>query len=369
MAEKTEILWTDSTFNPWWGCQKVGPGCDNCYAETLDKRTGGAHWGPGAERRRTSAHNWNDPIRWNKREFFQCNACGKRGFGEPYEDFNQATGGKLDDGHSCDACGSRDMEPTRQRVFCASMADVFDNEVPRQWRYDLLWLISNTPNLYWILLTKRIGNAAAMLESECDRMGFPWGEQRWPNVWLGATIVNQPEADRDIQKLLAVPAAKRFLSMEPLLGPVDVERHLICMVCQTRGRVSTKFDYASENDECAVCGNSDWGGIDWVIVGGESGPKARPMYPGWARSLRDQCQAAGVAYFFKQWGEWEIASAANGHYGSVMPESGEKFIWVTPAGNTQACSCSNPGAYAMARVGKKAAGRLLDGREWNGVPA
>src|ERR1035437_6659326 len=114
MAEKTEILWTDSTFNPWWGCQKVGPGCDNCYAETLDKRTGGAHWGPGAERRRTSAHNWNDPIRWNKQKFMECQGCGRRG--------TEAELLAVDESE-CDCW--KYMVPARRRVFCASMADVF----------------------------------------------------------------------------------------------------------------------------------------------------------------------------------------------------------------------------------------------------
>lgn len=297
MSENTKIEWCDHTFNGWEGCQKAGPGCDHCYAETRNARFGGGtaiNWGPGAPRRRTSVQNWNKPIAWNKQHqaFF-------------------AEHGR------------------RQRVFCASLADVFDNAVPREWRYDLLWLIANTPNLDWLLLTKRIGNAAAMLESECARMGFPWSAERWPHVWIGATIVNQEEADRDIPKLLAVPAAKRFLSMEPLLGPVEIPNFLC--------------EYPEDEDGAPYQGH-----IDWVIVGGESGPGARPMHPDWARSLRDQCAAAGVPYMFKQWGEW-LGTMQDGNPGAV---------------EMQLNASDSP-----VRVGKKAAGRLLDGREWNGVPS
>ena len=168
MSANSAIEWTDHTFNPWWGCQKVGPGCDHCYAETLDKRTGGQHWGPGAERRRTSVKNWHDPVRWNK----------------------QADAFFAEHGR-------------RQRVFCASMADVFDNAVDPQWRDDLFALILATPNLDWLLLTKRIGNVGNMLPVPFDF------DKHYPNVWIGATIVNQEEADRDIPKLLAVTAAQR----------------------------------------------------------------------------------------------------------------------------------------------------------------
>lgn len=243
MSENTKIEWTDHTFNPWWGCQKVGPGCDHCYAEALDKRTGGQHWGPGAERRRTSIKNWNDPVRWNK----------------------QADAFFAEHGR-------------RQRVFCASMADVFDNAVPAEWRDDLWQLIWDTPNLDWLLLTKRIGNVGPMLPEE-------WGNgmiDHWPHVWIGVTIVNQEEADRDIPKLLASPAHKRFLSMEPLLGPVDIPMF-----------------YAPQHG-ARIEDGAQSPKIDWVIVGGESGPGARPMHPDWARSLHDQCEAAGVPFFMKQ---------------------------------------------------------------------
>ena len=145
MSANTKIEWTDHTFNPWWGCQKVGPGCDHCYAETLDKRTGGQHWGPGAERRRTSVKNWNDPVRWNKQEFWVCEECGQRGTDK---DLAKTKG---------QPCHHEMTAPVRQRVFCASMADVFDNAVPVEWRMDLFKLIADTPNLDWLILTKRIG--------------------------------------------------------------------------------------------------------------------------------------------------------------------------------------------------------------------
>ena len=243
MSEHTEISWTDATFNPWEGCQKVGPGCDHCYAETRNARYAGGkaiNWGPGAPRRRTSVSNWNLPRRWNREHdaFF-------------------AEHGR------------------RRRVFCASLADVFDNAVPVQWRRDLFDLIEATPNLDWLLLTKRIGNARSLYGEAYLDSARPWPA----NVWLGATVVNQEEADRDIPKLLAVPARVRFLSIEPMLGPISLD----CF---------------------PVYGEDERPLLHWVICGGESGLGARPMHPDWARSLRDQCASAGVPFHFKQWGGW-----------------------------------------------------------------
>jgi protein gp37 len=256
MAENTKIEWAHHTFNPWEGCQKVGPGCDHCYAENRNARFGGGvaiNWGPGAPRRRTSASNWQQPIKWNAEA--------------------QRLG-------------------IRYRVFCASLADVFDNAVDPQWRADLFSLIKSTPDLDWLLLTKRIGNVGNMLPVPFDF------DKHYPNVWLGATITSQEEADRDIPKLLAVPAAKRFLSMEPLLGPVDIG-----LLCENW---STDILMDPETGACECCKRCDYTGIgndiDWVIVGGESGPGARPMHPDWARSLRDQCEAAGVPFMMKQMG-------------------------------------------------------------------
>lgn len=266
MSENTKIEWADHTFNPWEGCQKVGPGCDHCYAETRNARFGGGvatNWGPGAPRRRTSEANWRKPIKWNAK-------AARLGI--------------------------------RYRVFCASLADVFDNHVVQAWRDDLFALIATTPNLDWLLLTKRIGNAPAMLRSavqDVERNAkSPEAYWPWPNVWLGITICNQEEADRDIPKLLAVPAAKRFLSMEPLLGPVDLTSIDVMggdgVIFPLKGTTDCVDDEGAPADDIPA--------LDWVIVGGESGPGARPMHPDWARSLRQQCDAAGVPFFMKQMG-------------------------------------------------------------------
>ena len=285
MAENTKIEWADHTFNPWIGCTKVGPGCDHCYAERQDRhrKWTPAGWGDGAPRHRTSEANWEKPLRWD-----------------------------------------RDAERLgiRYRVFCASLADVFDNKVDPDWRADLFRLISQTPHLDWLLLTKRISNAKSMIDRAMTdghlrtAGAAPWP---WPNVWLGATIVNQEEADRDIQKLLKIPATVHFLSMEPLLGPVDLA-------------------FTDYSDGMIVEKMHD---IDWVIVGGESGPHAREMRPNWARSIRDQCRQYSVPFLFKQWGEYAPSVSILDSYTRDL----------------------------MFRVGKKKAGRELDGETFTEFPA
>lgn len=320
MAENTKIEWAHHTFNPWIGCTKVSPGCDHCYAEAdFDKRRHIVQWGAGQTRKRTAPSTWSMPIKWN---------------------------------------AEAERLGIRYRVFCASLADVFDNEVEESWRLDLIWLIHKTPNLDWLLLTKRIGNAKSMLTEAIVQLD-PAGE--WPvplpNVWVGATITNQEEANRDIPKLLAVPAAKRFLSMEPLLGPVDLERP----------RPGPDLDQGGGRMIC-----QPWliqSGIDWVIVGGESGHQARPMYPDWARSLRDQCQRAGVPFLFKQWGEWTPGENVERERGTVdtafLFEDGW-HIYPLNLATDYGHIDDQPDLY---RVGKKAAGRHLDGRTWDEVPA
>lgn len=282
MSENTKIEWADHTFNPWTGCTKVSPACDHCYAEGWAKRSGHVQWGPHAERRRTTPKIWKGPRDWNDQaEAFQA------------------------------------QHGRRQRVFCASLADVFDNAAPREWRDDLATLILDTPDLDWLLLTKRIGNAGAML-GEMFLDGPP------DNIRVGATICNQPEAERDIVKLLAL-GIPNFLSIEPMLGPVDLDTIYNSDFGEGQpylhpllGRVSD-----GQGDSCSAPA------IDWVICGGESGPGSRPMHPDWARSLRDQCASAGVPFHFKQWGEWRDG----------------------------------------ARITKAIAGRLLDGAEHNGFPS
>jgi protein gp37 len=315
VADRTEIAWCDSTFNPWIGCTKVGPGCDHCYAERdMDHRRHRVTWGAGKERSRTSADYWKQPLRWNRAEFVECADCDWRGELKGTES-------------GCQACLSVCIGPARRRVFCASLADVFDNEVPPSWRAELFSLIRATPNLDWLLLTKRIGNAVQMIDKAGGWSGidFTTGATRnpLPNVWLGATVVNQAEAVRDIPKLMETPAAVRWLSVEPMLGPIDF---------------TEVPDPREHGRACRF--------VDWVVVGGESGPDARPMHPEWARRLRDQCLIVGIPFLFKQWGEW-IGDA-------VSLDDSRMHHW--PDG---ACSF---------RAGKKAAGRRLDGRLYDDFP-
>ncbi len=323
MSENTKIEWADHTYNHWIGCNPISPGCANCYAADWAKRYGRDF----ATRTRTKTAG--DPVKWNKQ----------------HDTFFAEHG-------------------RRQRVFCASVSDVFDNQVDPQWRVDLFELIRATPNLDWLLLTKRIGNAQAMIDATISDMDIghsvPFAAWPYPNVWIGATIVNQEEADRDIPKLLAVPAAKRFLSMEPLLGPVDLRYIDINGDCEiyplkgTTNCVDGDFEPAP-----------DLPALDWVIVGGESGPGARPMHPDWARDLRDQCEAAGVPFLFKQWGEWSpgnAMAAAKASESIRVERSGTVHPW-PPTFDLAS------GDWCMHRVGKKAAGRELDDRTWDGFPA
>ena len=221
MAENSGIEWTHHTFNPWIGCTKVSPACDHCYAEAWDNRFGGERWGPHAARTRTKT--WGNPVKWQKRA--------------------QAEG-------------------VRYRVFCASLADVFDNHksILPAWRRELWELIRQCPDLDWLLLTKRPQNIVRFLPDD-------WGDG-YRNVWLGTTAENQVEWDRRWPHLANAPARIRFFSCEPLLGPIEM-----------RGG----------------------GQLHWMITGGESGVNYRPANPDWFRSLRDQCAMLDVPFLFKQW--------------------------------------------------------------------
>lgn len=317
MAIESKIEWTDATFNPWIGCTKISPACDHCYASvSTPTRRFGVKWGAGEERRRTAPSNWQLPLRWNAQhdQFFAENG-------------------------------------RRRRVFCASLADVFDNEVDPAWRADLFALIEATPDLDWLLLTKRIGNVSKMAPASWVGGPVQHGPDPanihggWPaNVWLGATICNQAEADRDIPKLLATRAAVKFLSMEPLLGEVDL--------AYPESLFPNGPAMCCSGHECG-CGGQPTDppllyGLDWVIVGGESGHGARPMNPTWARLLRDQCAAYRVPFLFKQWGEWAPydRSLADGSAHAV-PYSTD---------------------LPMQNFGKKLAGRHLDGVLHDGYP-
>lgn len=336
MAANSNIEWTDHTFNPWVGCTKVGPGCDHCYAEGWAKRAGkaaGVEW--GGERRRTSEANWRQPLKWNEQA---------------------------------------QREGLRFRVFCASLADVFDNQVPAKWRADLFALIEKTPHLDWLLLTKRVGNVTPMMIDVAaslfwmDRLGtgaLP------SNVWLGATVVNQEEADRDVPKLLRVPARVHFLSIEPMLGPIDLRRIVLseCPIDLTEhGRASYPGLQRVAIVVNALKGSKQLGmaPLSWVIAGGESGPAARLMHPEWPRSLRDQCARAVVPFLFKQWGEWAPAESINDDDKRNLAERWINVDGFEPAPGQGADFFR--GDEVLYRAGKKAAGRQLDGQLHDGIP-
>ena len=239
MGENSSIEWCHHTHNIVWGCQRVSPGCQHCYAETLAKRYGHDVWGPAktTARREMSAAYWQQPHKWNR-------AAQQAG--------------------------------ERARVFCGSMSDVFEDHPTNADARERLWpLIDATPWLDWLLLTKRPESISRMLP-------VAWLDTPQANVWLGTSVEDQRRASERIPYLLQVPAKVRFLSCEPLLGSVDLSAWLHPL-----------------NADCDAMGCPD---LRWVICGGESGHGARPMHPDWARSLRNQCQAAGVAYFTKQMG-------------------------------------------------------------------
>lgn len=247
MGDVTSIEWTDYTFSPWEGCEKVSEGCKHCYAEERNARFnprdggGASHWGPGSARLLRSENYWKQPLRWD-REAFQ--------------------------------------SKTRPRVFCSSVSDVFEDRrelVPLRAR--LFRLIDECDHLDWLLLTKRPENMMRLVPPH-------WAEQ-WPDhVWAGTTVENQRRANERVPVLLKVPAAVRFLSCEPLLEQIDL----------SAADPLWAGVRLADGDRWTGTG----GKIDWVICGGESGRGARPMREEWVRSLRDQCNAAGVAFLLKQ---------------------------------------------------------------------
>lgn len=279
MGADTKIQWADYTLNPWIGCTKVGPGCDHCYAERYGKRFGIA-WGPRQPRKRTSDANWREPLRWNAQPYTECIGCGWRGPQSKTGLIACPPGFDRNPGlvRVCPSCSEPLIKESRARVFCASLADVFDNEVPPQWRGELWALVKATPHLNWLILTKRVGNAIGMAPAE----GLP------ANVWLGATVVNQEEADRDIPKLLATPAAVRFLSIEPILGEINLDAHYRNGAFSDRERISL------------------------VIVGGESGPSARPTVIEHIRSIVVQSRLYGFKVFVKQLGSQPLRAGEHG---------------------------------------------------------
>lgn len=293
---------------------KVSEGCKNCYAETLDNRWKGGHWGPSGSRREMSEEYWKQPVKWNK----AAAASGKKA-----------------------------------KVFCASMADVFEGTdtcsnadayaVIFQARIRLFTLIYETPHLTWQLLTKRPENIMTVL-NEVARVMPHAAVRQWlhawifrqppANVWIGTSVENQATAEVRIPYLLRVPASVRFLSCEPLLGPIDLSV------------IFGLYEY-DDNKYAPKCGSRWASSPDWIIAGGESGHGARPMHPDWVRMLRDQCAAADVPFFFKQWGEWWPG------------EKGRLY---------EAKTVNYTDGQQMVKVGKKVSGRLLDGKEHSEFP-
>jgi len=336
MGEVSTIEWTDATVNFWHGCTKVGPGCDHCYAEAMDKRFGPSHWGTGTPRRQIASAA--DTLAKLNRQ-----------------------GGK--------------------RVFIQSMSDLFDNEVPVDW-FDKAWgnIVSATRCRIQIV-TKRI----SMVEKRLAAIGATY----WPaHAGLMITVVNQAEANRDIPRLLALKAKLGIpwvaLSMEPLLGPVDLMPYLFIFTHMDDHFLAAHPEEPLPYNDPATTDPADISchRLDWVIVGGESGGNARPMRTDWARSLRDQCDDAGVPFFFKQWGEWLpmgqsgfTAWTAENVRNNGIGKSWRGFAHFNDgAGGTEThrvgpCATVTLNNNDMAsRVGKARAGRLLDGREWNDMP-
>lgn len=341
MGETTAIGWTDATVNFWWGCTKVGPGCDHCYAETWSKRTGGQHWGVGAPRRQIKGA--------------------------------AALIRKLT---------ARAVKDGAKRVFIQSMSDLFDLDVPLEWFAEAWCEIEANSTLEIQIVTKRISVVEKRLRDI--------GRTAWPkHAGLLVTVCNQDEAERDVPRLLALKAKLGIpwvgVSAEPLLGPIDfteIEYALGKAVVRIPKNVKPMKRFPRDTkigDMVKALGGEILyeKGIDWIIAGGESGTGARPMHPGWARAIRDQCAAAGVPFFFKQWGEFSLHEIAQDgrttppvpaeFFRDVRPHYWKNGGFVLAGGDEPIEDVFGSGCIAL-RVGKARAGRLLDGRTHDEFP-
>lgn len=342
MSKNTKIAWAHHTLNIVWGCEEVedDPACTNCYARDFARRLGLPLWGAGTERRVFGIGHWNAPLDWN-----------------------------------ADALKAG----TPAFVFCSSMADVFeDHPTVRQERQKLWPLIARTPALVWLLLTKRIDRVLAEVPPAWLLPG------NWPrNVWVGTTVAAQDFLAARVAELGKIPAPHLFLSVEPMLTPIDVTPYL-----------SPLFQHTDGYGKCDRCNYHGPGPahrcpaapVSWVICGGESSLKARPMHPGWARALRDQCVTARVPFFFKQHGEWseltpderpehgDIWCLGQGHRINglnVETKNGHVQPWRKDTPAQQGAAPGRWDAFGdvlVRRRGAKAAGSLLDGREWTQRP-
>lgn len=331
MSEKSSIEWTDATWNPVLGCSHVSAGCDNCYAA-----------------REASGRLKNHPL---------------------YESL--AVDGKF--------TGKVRLVPERleqplkwkrpRRIFVNSMSDLFHDDVADQFIAKVFAVMGSAGQHQFQVLTKRPGRMASLvgserfgdlvddakveLDEEWDIMhdrALSWQLGPWPlgNVWLGTSVETQKWADVRIPKLLETPAAVRFLSCEPLLGPIDLGDYL------------ARMEFERDDGHAAIYRSA----LRWVLVGGESGPNARPMHPDWARALRDQCVDAGVPFLFKQNGEW-VGNETRTVWGN------EPLAFVDADGSWRPAETAlpAPGSVLVRRVGKHVAGRELDGRTWDEYPA
>lgn len=326
----TKIEWTDETWNPVTGCTKVSEGCDHCYAETIAHRFTGTKAYPNGFDVTLRPERLDQPLRWKR----------------------------------------------PRKVFVNSMSDLFHKDVPDDYIARVFAIMALAPQHTFQILTKRPGRACSLLGSWDFRImvydhivaiaGGVEHDEVWPlpNVWLGTSVESQKWADVRIPLLLDTPAAVRFLSCEPLLGPVELSPWL------WEG-VQYPVDYGTGIEYDRAPAHL----LDWVICGGESGPGARPMHPDWARSLRDQCQATTVPFHFKQWGEWAPAGYSDGTHllqvtgQAVTRESGTVTNpYGHGSGVQDLVDRGHAGWVRIRRVGKRAAGRELDGRTWDEYP-
>lgn len=322
---KTSIEWTDASWNPIVGCTEISPGCANCYAARLAA---------------TRLKNLPDYK-------------GLTTIGTPVAD---ADHGKKMRPHWNDAVRllpARLAEPEQwrrpQRIFVCDMGDLFHESVGQGALLCVFQAMANAPQHTYQILTKRAQRMKEWLAAfqlvERHRPMRDDCRWPWPNVWCGVSTENQHFADERIPLLLETPAAVRWISAEPLLGPVDLAHKV------AGKRETPAYRLADDWVRC----------LDWVVAGGESGPNARPMHPQWARSLRNQCQASGVPFFFKQWGEW-----ADPRQSLCALHSAGAHDYVAD-GREHSADCPNAKTF-MVKCGKKVSGRLLDGREWSEFP-
>lgn len=337
--ENSKISWTDHTMNFWIGCNKVSAGCAHCYAEVdtfarKERAHGNELWGVNANRHRTAPANWRNPFKWNADEWFECHECDWRG---SYKDAVLEHDIRMrEEYYSCPKCESNDLRPTRQRIFVSSLSDICEDhpQILYNWRAEISRIVSACFNLDWLFLTKRPENFNRLWSQPHYSGKLP------DNLWVGTTCENQEAADKRIPELLNINAKTRFLSCEPLLGTVSL--------------IGSNNPYFFKSP--AEMRES----IHWVIAGGESGSKARPMHPQWARSLRDQCAEAGIPFHFKQfgsWAPWNMDMGSINAYDNAYADRSGVFSEI-PSGHH----------VTLCRVGKKASGHLLDGNEYLEFP-